>query len=263
MPRAIWSGAISFGLVNVPVKLFTAAVSRDVSFHQLRSSDQSRIAYRKVAASDGEEVAADEIVRGLEISPGRHVIITEEELENLRPKGSNSIDIEEFIDLEDIDPVYFEKSYYLVPEKGAAKPYALLRAAMRDKKKVGIGRVVMRNKQFIAAIRPAGRALSLATLYMADEVVDQEALEGLPSDETDVSERELRMAEQLIEMLEGDFKPEEFEDEFRQKVYDLAEKKAAGEEVVVEPAEEKPSKVVDIMAALEASIAAARKAKTG
>jgi DNA end-binding protein Ku len=258
MPRAIWSGPISFGLVNVPVKLYTAAASRDVAFHQLRESDGSRIQQRRFAVSDGEEVTTDELVKGYEVSPGRHVMITNEELESLRPKGTQGIEIEEFVDLTEIDPVYFEKSYYLVPDKGAAKPYALLRAAMQQANKVGLGRVVMRNKQYVAAIRPAGNALSLATLYLADEVVPQSALDELPDPETELSERELSMAEQLITMLSNHFAPEQYTDDYRKKLMELIEAKAAGEEVVFQPQEDQPTKVVDLMAALQASIDAAK-----
>jgi DNA end-binding protein Ku len=258
MPRPTWSGAISFGLVNVPIKLYNAASSRDISFNQLRESDGSRIKLKRFAISDEEEVTQDQLIKGYEVSPGRYVTISTEEIESLRPKGTNSIDIEEFVDLDDIDPVYFEKSYYLVPDKGAAKPYALLRAAMLKANKVGLGRVVMRNKQYIAAIRPAGKALALATLYLADEVVPQSALDGLPEVDVELSERELTMAEQLITMLEGEFEPEKYQDDYRLKLMELIDKKAAGEEVVFEAAEERPSKVVDLMAALEASIAAAK-----
>ncbi len=258
MPRPTWSGAISFGLVNVPVKLYTAATSRDIQFHQLRASDGSRIQQRRFAVADGEEVTADQLVKGYEVSPGRHAVITTEELESLRPRGTNAIEIEEFVDLAEIDPVYFEKSYYLVPDKGSAKPYALLRAAMQQAGKVGIGRVVMRSKQYVAAIRPAGNALVLATLYLADEVLPQSSLDDLPGDDVDLNERELKMAEQLIAMLAGHFDPAEYEDDYRNRLMELIEAKASGEEVVFQAAEAQPGKVVDLMAALEASIAAAR-----
>lgn len=258
MPRPTWSGAISFGLVNVPVKLYTAASSRDVQFHQLRESDGSRIQQRRVAMADGEEVTADQLAKGYEVSPGRHVVVTPEELESLRPKGTNAIEIEEFVDLSEIDPVYFEKSYYLVPDKGAAKPYALLRAAMEKSGKVALGRVVMRNKQYVAAIRPASTALVLATLYMADEVLPQTSLDDLPGEDVEPSDRELKMAEQLITMLAGHFDPAEYEDDYRKKLMELIEAKASGQEVVVQEQEAKPGKVVDLMVALEASIASAK-----
>ena len=258
MPRPTWSGAISFGLVNVPVKLYTAATSRDVQFHQLRVSDGSRIQQRRFAVADGEEVTVDELAKGYEVSPGRHVVVTTEELESLRPKGTNAIEIEEFVDFAEIDPVYFEKSYYLVPDKGAAKPYALLRAAMEQSGKVALGRVVMRNKQYVAAMRASGNALVLATLYMADEVLPQSSLDDLPGEDVEPSERELKMAEQLITMLAGHFDPAEYEDDYRKKLMELIEAKASGQEVVVQEQEAKPGKVVDLMAALEASIAAAK-----
>ena len=191
------------------------------------------------------------------------MIITPEELEALDPKATRSIDIEDFVDLDQIDPVHYERPYYLVPEKGASKAYALLLQAMKDSNKVAIARMVLRTKQYLAAIRPMGDVLCLETLLFADEVVPQEALDGLPGPDSEVSERELKMARQLIESLSTDFEPEKYHDEYRERVLALVEQKAEGQEVVAQPAAEEPARVVDLMAALEASLAAAKEKRAG
>jgi DNA end-binding protein Ku len=264
MPRAIWSGAISFGLVNVPVKLFTAVSQKDVRFHQLEQKTGARIQQRRVSSATGEEVPYEEIVKGYELSPDRYVTITPEELEALDPVATHTVDIEDFVHLDQIDPVYFEKPYYLVPDKGGSKAYRLLLEAMRESDKVAIGRVVMRTKQYLAVIRPVGDALVLETMLYGDEVVPQEELDGLPTEDVDVSERELKMARQLIDSLTTDFDPDKYRDEYRARVLDLIERKAEGQEIVTQPVTEEPAKVVDLMAALEASLAEAKgRAKDG
>ena len=261
MPRAIWSGSISFGLVNVPVKLFTAVQPKDVRFNQLEAGTNARIKQKRVSAQTGEEVSYDNIVKGYEIAPDRYVVITPEELEALDPKATHSIDIEDFVDLDQIDPIFFERPYYLVPESGGTKAYALLRDAMRDSGKVGIARLVLRTKQYLAAIRPLGDALVLETLLYGDEVVDQDALELPAEGEVEVSDRELKIARQLIESLTDDFDPDKYRDEYRARVLELIERKAEGQEVVLqEAAAEETAEVVDLMAALEASLDAVRKA---
>jgi DNA end-binding protein Ku len=261
MPRAIWSGSISFGLVNVPVKLFTAVQPKDVRFNQLEAGTNARIKQKRVSAQTGEEVSYDNIVKGYEIAPDRYVVITPEELEALDPKATHSIDIEDFVDLDQIDPIFFERPYYLVPESGGTKAYALLRDAMRDSGKVGIARLVLRTKQYLAAIRPLGDALVLETLLYGDEVVDQDALELPAEGEVEVSDRELKIARQLIESLTDDFDPDKYRDEYRERVLELIERKAEGQEVVLqESAAEETAEVVDLMAALEASLDAVRKA---
>jgi DNA end-binding protein Ku len=261
MPRAIWSGSISFGLVNVPVKLFTAVQPKDVRFNQLEAGTNARIKQKRVSAQTGEEVSYDNIVKGYEIAPDRYVVITPEELEALDPKATHSIDIEDFVDLDQIDPIFFERPYYLVPESGGTKAYALLRDAMRDSGKVGIARLVLRTKQYLAAIRPLGDALVLETLLYGDEVVDQDALELPAEGEVEVSDRELKIARQLIESLTDDFDPDKYRDEYRERVLELIERKAEGQEVVLqEAAAEETAEVVDLMAALEASLDAVRKA---
>ena len=258
MPRAIWSGAISFGLVNVPVKLFTAVQPKDVRFNQLEAGTGSRIKQKRVSAQTGEEVPFENIVKGYEISPDRYVIVSPEELDALDPKATHTIDIEDFVDLEEIDPIFFERPYYLVPETGGTKAYALLREAMKETNKVGIARLVLRTKQYLAAIRPLGDALVLETLLYHDEVVDPGALE-LPGDDIDVSDREVKIARQLIDSLSTDFEPDKYRDEYRDRVLDLIEQKASGQEVVTQPAvAEETTEVVDLMAALEASLEAVR-----
>lgn len=260
VPRAIWSGAISFGLVNVPVKLYSAASSKDVRFNQLHDADGARIQLKRVCSLDGEEVPAEHIVRGYEVSPDRYVEITDEELEALEVKGTRTIDIEAFVELSQIDPVYFERSYYLAPDETGAKAYRLLVDAMADTQRVAMGRLVMRTKQYSAAIRAVGPALSLATLYYADEVTSPEDIEGMEAGEVKTTKRELDMARQLIETLATDFQPETLKDEYREKLMALIEEKASGKEVVAVPKSEQPkAPAVDLMAALEASIAAARR----
>jgi DNA end-binding protein Ku len=257
MPRAIWSGAISFGLVNVPIKLFTATSQKDVRFHQLHDKDGARIQQKRVCSKDGEEVPMEHIVKGYEVSRDTYVVITPEELDALDPKASRTVDILDFVDLDEIDPVYFDATYYMVPEKGAGKAYALLLEAMRKSKKVAIARVVLRQKQHLVALRPLRNALSMETMLYADEVVSPETLEGLPED-VEVTDRELAMAQQLIDSLADDFKPERYRDDYRERVLEMIERKAEGQEIVLADEEEEQAPVVDLMAALEASLAAAK-----
>ena len=257
MPRAIWSGAISFGLVNVPIKLFTATSPKDVRFHQLHDKDGARIQQKRVCSKDGEEVPMEHIVKGYEVSRDKYVLITPEELDALDPKASRTIHILDFVDLEEIDPVYFDSTYYMVPEKGAGKAYALLLEAMRKSKKVAIARVVLRQKQHLVALRPLRNALSMETMLYADEVVSPETLDGLPED-VEVTDRELAVAQQLIDSLADDFKPERYRDDYRERVLEMIERKAEGQEMVIAEEEEEQAPVVDLMAALEASLAAAK-----
>ena len=260
MPRAIWSGAISFGLVNVPVKLFSAVSPKDVRFNQLEEGTGARIRQKRVSAATGEEVAYDDIVKGYEVRPDTYITLTPEELDALDPKSTKTIDIEDFVDLDQIDPVYYERPYYLVPDKGGQKAYALLRNAMRETNKVGIARVVLRTKQYLAAIRPKDDALVMETMLFADEVNPLDELD-LPGPDVDVTEREEKMARSLIDSLSIDFEPEKYHDEYRARVLDLIEQKASGQEIVVEESAEEAPRVVDLMAALEASLAAVKEGK--
>jgi DNA end-binding protein Ku len=260
VPRPIWSGAISFGLVNVPVKLYSATSSKDVRFHQLDGKSNSRIKQKRVSMATGEEVPYEDIVKAYEIAPDNYVTITPEELDALDPKATKTIDIEDFVDLDQIDPVYYERPYYLVPDKGGQKAYALLRNAMRETNKVGIARVVLRTKQYLAAIRPKDDALVMETMLFADEVNPLDELD-LPGPDVDVTEREEKMARSLIDSLSTDFEPDKYHDEYRERVLELIEQKASGQEIVVEESAEEAPRVVDLMAALEASLAAVKEGK--
>jgi DNA end-binding protein Ku len=258
MPRAIWSGAISFGLVNIPVKLYSAVSRKTVRFHQIDSESGGRVRQKRVGP-DGEEVAYEQIVKGYEIGPDRYVTISPEELESLEPEKTRTIDIEDFVDLEEIDPIFYDHPYYLAPDTGAAKAYRLLVDAMQDSGKVAVARVVLRSKEHLVAIRPRSGVLAMETMLFADEVISPDALDELSSDgEVQTSDRELTMAKQLIESLTSEFEPEKYRDEYRERVLDLIERKAQGETVVIETPVEAPAKVPDLMAALEASIASAK-----
>ena len=260
MARAIWSGAISFGLVNIPVKLYSAVSKKTVRFHQLDGKTGSRIQQKRVNPQTGEEVPYEQLVKGYELSPDRFVVITPEELEGIEPKKTRTIDIEDFVDIEDIDPIYYDHPYYLAPGTGAGKSYALLLQAMEDSGKVGIARVVIRSKEQLVALRPRGEVLTMETLLFGDEVVDPEEIGDLPdTDEVKASKREVDMARQLIDSLSSDFDPDKYKDEYREAVLEMIERKADGQEIAVQPAEEEPEAVPDLMAALEASIAGAKR----
>jgi DNA end-binding protein Ku len=258
MPRAIWSGAISFGLVNIPVKLYSAVSRKTVRFHQIDAESGGRVRQKRVGP-DGDEVAYEQIVKGYEIGPDRYVTITPEELESLEPQKTRTIDIEDFVDLEDIDPMFYDHPYYLAPDTGAAKAYRLLVDAMEDSGKVAIARVVLRSKEHLVAIRPRSGVLALETMLFSDEVIPPDSLDELAGDgEVATSDRELKMAKQLIDSLTSEFEPEKYRDEYRERVLELIERKAQGETVVIEAPAEEPAKVPDLMAALEASIASAK-----
>src|SRR5436190_23369446 len=260
MPSAIWTGAISFGLVQVPVKLVGATKSKDVSFNQLEKGTGARIRYRKVSDKTGDEVTSDNIERGFEVSKGKYVIVEQSEIDTLRPKGSHEIDIEEFVDLDEIDPLYFEQPYYLVPDKRGEKPYALLVDAMHAMNKVAIGRVIMRSKERLVAIRPIDGALVVETMRYADEVVPVHDL--VPESDVKLTEKERTMARQLVESLAAEgFEPEKYHDQYREQLLDLIARKESGADIVAEPQTEAPAKVLDLVAALEASIAKSKTAK--
>jgi DNA end-binding protein Ku len=264
VPSTIWSGNISFGLVTVPVKLVTAVRSKDVRFNQLEEGTGARIRYRRVSEASGEEVPNERIQKGYEISSGQYVVVDQDEIETLTPKASHTIDIQDFVDLEHIDPIYFEQPYYLVPDRAAERPYRLLIEAMTDLQKVAVGKIVLRAKEHLVAIRPLDGALCIETMRHADEVIPIESIEEIPrGDDIAPSQKELDMARQLIEALSGEFEPEKYHDAYREQLLEIIEKKAAGEEIVAEPLVEEPAKVVDLMAALEASLARAGKGDGG
>jgi DNA end-binding protein Ku len=259
MARAIWSGAISFGLVNVPVKLYSATSPKTVRFHQISNKTGARIRQKRVDPSTGEEVAFEDIVKGYELSPDRYVLIDPDELDALDPKATKTIDIEEFVDLSEIDPIYYDHSYYLAPTTGGAKAYRLLLDAMREANKVAIGRIVIRSKQQLCALRPTGDVMTLATMLFGDEVLPPDRLDELDAvGEAEASKRELTMAQQLIDSLSAEFDPAKFRDDYRDRVLDLIERKAAGEEIAVQPEADEEAPAPDLMAALEASLAEVR-----
>jgi DNA end-binding protein Ku len=249
MPRAIWSGSISFGLVNIPVKLYSAVSRKTVHFNQLDARTNSRIKQKRVSSDDGTEVPYEQIVKGYELASGAYVVVTDDELAALDPKALRTIDIDEFVDLAEIDPIFYDSPYYLAE-------------AMRDSEKVGIAHFVMRTKQYLAAVRPKDGVLMLSTMVYADEVNPAEEIPELSElEDVEVSPKELEMARQLVDSLSVDFEPGKFEDNYRQAVLELIERKAAGEEVVAPAAAMEPDKVIDLMAALEASVAAAKQSR--
>jgi DNA end-binding protein Ku len=261
MPRAIWSGSISFGLVNIPVKLYSAVSRKNVQFNQLDARSNARVKQKRVSADTGEEVPWEQIVKGYEMSSGAFVVISDEELAAMDPKSVRTIDIDEFVDLSEIDPIFYDSAYYLAPDK-AGKPYALLAKAMEDEGKVGIAHFVLRTKQYLAAVRPKDGKLLLSTMVYADEINDPVSIPELADlEDIELDDKELTMARQLIETLAGDFEPEKFHDTYREAVLDLIERKAEGEEIVAPAASAEPEKVIDLMAALENSVKAAKQAR--
>jgi DNA end-binding protein Ku len=259
MARSIWSGAISFGLVNVPVKLYSAVSRKTVRFNQLNSETGNRIQQKRVDPETGEEVSYEQIVKGFELTKDRYVVITPDELDAIEPEKTRTIQIEDFVDLPDIDPIYYDHPYYLVPDKGAAKAYGLLLNAMQASDKVAIARVVIRSKEALVAIRPAGDLLMMETMIFHDEVVSHDEIDDLPeASDLKVTDREVQMAQQLIDSLSREFEPEKYRDEYRDKVLDLIERKASGEDIAVQPEAPAPAEVPDLMAALEASLAAVK-----
>jgi DNA end-binding protein Ku len=261
MPRSIWTGAISFGLVTVPVKLYSAVNRKTVRFNQLNVKTGSRIAQKRVDASTGEEVAYEDLVKGYEISSDRYVVIDPAELDSVQPAKTKTIDIEDFVDLEEIDPIFYDHPYYLAPGPGGAKPYRLLLEAMRDTNRVAIAKVVIRQKESLVAIRPMANhdVLEMATMLFADEVVDPARLDDIPAaEDVKTNKREIDIAKQLIESLAGEFEPTKYKDTYREAVLEMIEKKAAGEEIVIQAVDEETAPVPDLMSALKASLDAVR-----
>jgi DNA end-binding protein Ku len=259
--RPIWSGTISFGLVSVPVRMFPATESKELRFHFLHRKDLTPIAYEKVRRDDREPVAPDEIVRGFEIEKGRYVPLDDEDLDRLDIELTHSIDICDFVDLDEIDPVFFRKAYYLLPADGAEKPYRLLVRALEETGKVGIAKVVIRNKQHLAAVRPYQGLLLLETMYYADEVRRPEALDG-DLRRTKLQKAEVEMAKSLVENLSEPFKPEKYDDNYRRELLDLIRAKADGQPLP-EPAREEEGEVVDLMAALRESVERTKRQRKG
>jgi DNA end-binding protein Ku len=265
MPRAIWTGAISFGLVTVPVKLYSAVDRKTVRFHQLSGKTGVRVAQKRVDPQTDEEVPYQDIVKGYEIAPDRYVMIEPAELDSLEPKKTKTIEIEEFVELSQIDPIYYDHPYYLAPGTGGAKPYRLLLEAMEETGKVAIARVVIRSKEQLVAVRPMGIALGMATMLFPDEVLPPERLDEVTeASDVKTTKRELDVAKQLIESLAGDFEPDKYRDTYREQVLALIEQKAEGKEIAVQPpAEEVRAPAPDLMSALKASLDAVRAAGDG
>ncbi len=260
MARAIWSGSISFGLLNVPVKLYSAVARRGISLREIRESDGARIRHRRVAEGTDEEVPYEKIQKAFEITSGNYVPITKDEMAALAPEKTRAIDVQDFVDLDEIDPIYFDSPYYLGPADGAEKAYSLLASAMERSGKVAIARFVFRNKEHLAALRADNGVLTLTTMRFADEVVPPDELEDvIPDKKPKVAAKEVEMAEQLIESLTSDFDPTAYRDEYREELMSLIERKAEGKEIVAPDAPEREAtKAPDLMAALEESIAAAK-----
>jgi DNA end-binding protein Ku len=263
VPRAIWTGSISFGLVNIPVKLYPAVRPHDVRFHQLVERTGNRIRNKRVDVRTGREVAYEDTVKGFELSEDKYVTVSDAELESLQPAATKTVDIEDFVELADIDPVYYDRTYYATPQdnEGARKAYALLLLAMVDQGQVGVGRVVLRQRQHLAAIRPMGRVLALSTMQFADEVVDAGELPGVPARLPRLSPKQKEMAAALIDSLTTDWKPAKYKDTYEDELKRLLRKKERGEEIVVAESPPDRGEVVDLMAALEASVAAGKKGR--
>ncbi len=254
-PRAMWKGAISFGLVTIPVAVYPATEEKSLKFNQLHDEDMGRIRYKRVCSVDGEEVGFDHIVKGYEIEKDRYVIVTDEDLDAVPVESSRAIDIQQFVDLDEIDPMLFKKSYYLVPEETGAKAYALLRKALAEESKVGIAKVSFRDKEHLAALRFKDQVFVLETMYWPDEIraADFETLDA----DGKVRANEVEMAKQLIASLSEPWRPERFTDEYREALLGIVEKKLAGEPIEI-PVEAPAARVVDLMAALKASVEAAK-----
>jgi DNA end-binding protein Ku len=260
VPRSMWTGAISFGLVTVPVKLYSAVSRKTVRFHQLNGKTGVRIQQRRVDPSTGDEVAYEDIVKGYELAPDRYVVIEGDELDALDPKKTRTIDIEEFVELSDVDPIFYDHPYYLAPAAGGAKPYRLLLDAMRDTNRIAIARVVIRSKEQLVAIRPMGDVLAMSTMVFADEVIDPGTIDDIPqAGDVEVRDREVDIAKQLVESPSSEFEPGKFRDTYRDEVLALIERKASGEDIAVQPARDEAAEPVpDLMAALRASLDAVR-----
>ncbi len=264
MPRSMWTGTLSFGLVSVPVKLYSAVVHKNVHFHQLHGPDHSRIHQKRVCSTDGEEVPFAEIVKGFEIAPERYVIVEPEEFAALEPAFSRTVDIEDFVELDEIDPIYFDHPYFLVPGKGGAKSYRLLLEAMRDTGKVAIARIVLRSRERLVAIRPHGRSMLMTTMNFGDEIQSTANLRELEEADVTLGERELAVAKRLVQSIAEPFEIAKYHDLYREALLDLIDRKANGEEVALAPAprRERPE-TADLMSALQASIEEVRERKNG
>jgi DNA end-binding protein Ku len=263
MARAVWNGYVSFGLVNIPVSLVTAVRDRDIHFHLLHEADGARLHQKLVCPFDAQEVSRKQAARGYEVADGEYVVVSDEELQALEPKKTRMIEISDFVDQDRIDPIYYERPYYMVPREGGGKAYALLLRAMVEKNRIGVGKFVFHEREQLVALRPLGGVLCMEVMRFADEIVDRQELEGMIVEEGDADAKQLALAAELIDALAGDFEPEKYTDDFREAVRQLIDRKAKGEKVVAAPAEFEEGKVVDLMAALERSLKQVRKESKG
>jgi DNA end-binding protein Ku len=254
MARSIWTGAISFGLVSVPVRMFTATESKELRFHFLDRRDMAPIGYDKINKDTGEHVDPDDIIRGFEFEKGRFVEVTDEDVDRLDIELTHAIDICDFVSIEEIDPLYFRKGYYLLPQDGAEKPYRLLAKALEETGRVAIAKIVIRNKQHLSCIRPVDGTLVLETMYYADEVRQPEQADG----KVRLQKPEVEMAKSLVENLSEPFDPEKYDDTYRKELLDLLRAKAKGKPLP-EPEAEEEGEVVDLMAALRESVERTKK----
>jgi DNA end-binding protein Ku len=259
--RAVWTGAISFGLVNIPVRLFTATRSHDIAFHQVEEKTGRRIHYKRLAEGSNREVPYQRIVKGYEVAKGKTVLIEPAELEAIEPRKTHTIEIEEFVELQEIDPMYWDQTYYVGPDEraGAPKAYALMRRAMEESGRVAIGRFVMRTKEYLVTVRPLGPGLALETMFYADEIRDFAELLPAAARKAAASPKEVALARQLIKSLEGPWEPRHWKDSYRDRVLEVIRKKGRGEEIAHEVPEEEPAEVVDLMDALKASLASGKR----
>ena len=263
MARPVWTGAISFGMVSIPIRLVPAVKRKSISFNQLDDQTMSRIRYRKVSEATGEEVSQDHIVKAFDMGAENYILVTDDDLAPLAPAKSKEINLETFVPSEEVNPMMFDSSYLVVPDK-TAKPYALLATALEGSGRVGIGRFVMRQKEYLAAIRSDGTYLTLSTLVFPDELVDQQSIDGFETlDDVHISDKELLMAKSLVEALSEDFDPDQYQDDYRLAVEKIIEQKAAGKVPVFEAEPEKKATVIDLAAALEASLRDAQAARSG
>ncbi|HZR79172.1 MAG TPA: Ku protein [Chthoniobacterales bacterium] len=255
MARAIWKGSISFGLVNIPIGLYPATRKEEMRFRLLRKTDLSPVNYRRVAEKDGKEVPWDQIVKGYEYEKGKYVVLKEEDFQRVDVEATQTVDIQDFVDLEDIDPKYFYKPYYLEPQKGGDKAYALLRDSLKQKKKVGIAKVVIKTREYLAGVKPEGGALVLELMHFADELADTSKL-NIPK-KTEVGKREMHMASALVDSMSAKWNPEKYKDDYREALMEVIEEKveAGGKEIEEKPRKApKPTKVIDLVKVLQQSL---------
>ncbi len=261
--RAIWKGSISFGLVNIPIALYPATKKEDLSFRLLRKSDLSPVNYKRVAQKDGKEVPWDQIVKGYEYEKGKFVVLKEEDFQRVDLEATQTVDIQDFVDLDEIDPMFFYKPYYLEPQKGGDKAYALLRDSLAEKKKVGIAKVVIKTRQYLAGVKPEDGALVLELMHFADELADTSKLH-IPK-KVEVGKREMNMATALVESMSSKWNPEKYHDDYREALMEVIEEKveAGGKEIEEKPKKApQPTKVIDLVKVLQQSLKQTGKTKT-